>query len=53
MGGLGLYDRQRIRSGRATIRQMWDFRLREVVAADWDAAKDEQYARVMPQLALT
>jgi hypothetical protein len=32
---------------------MWDFRLREVVAADWDAAKDEQYARSMPRLALT
>jgi hypothetical protein len=53
MGGMGLYDRQRVRSGKATVRQVWDFRLREVIAADWESAKDEQYARMMPQLALT
>jgi hypothetical protein len=47
---MGLYDRQRVRSGKATVRQMWEFRLREVIAADWDAALDEQYVRSMPQL---
>jgi hypothetical protein len=50
LGALGLYDRQRIRSGRATVRQMWQFRLRELVASDWDAALDEQFARSMPRL---
>jgi hypothetical protein len=50
LGGLGLYDRQRIRSRRATVPQMWAFRLRELVAADWEAALDEEFARAMPRL---
>jgi hypothetical protein len=52
LGAMGLYDRQRVRAGKATVPQMWAFRLRELVAADWEAAKDEQYARSMPRLAL-
>jgi hypothetical protein len=51
LGGLGLYDRQRVRSGKATVPQMWRARIVELVDADWDAALDEQYVRSMPQLA--
>jgi len=52
LGGLGLYDRQRIRSRKASITQMWEFRLRELVMHDWDEALDEQFARSMPRLRL-
>jgi hypothetical protein len=52
LGGMGLYDRQRVRSRKVSVRQVWVFRLQEVVAVDWEAAKDEQYARSMPRLAL-
>ena len=51
LGGLGLYDRQRVRAGKATVPQMWRARIVELVNADWDAALDEQYVRSMPQLA--
>ena len=51
LGGLGLYDRQRVRAGKATVPQMWRARIVELVDADWDAALDEQYVRSMPQLA--
>ena len=50
LGGLGLYDRQRVRAGKATVPQMWRARIGELVDADWDAALDEQYVRSMPQL---
>ena len=45
LGGLGLYDRQQVRSRKATLPQMWDFRLRELVMHDWNLALDEQMIR--------
>ncbi|HEY7823344.1 MAG TPA: WhiB family transcriptional regulator [Acidimicrobiia bacterium] len=45
LGGLGLYDRQQIRAGKSTVARMWKMRLEELVAADWDAALDEQMIR--------
>ena len=45
LGGLGLYDRQRIRSRKATVSQMWAVRLEELVQHSWREALDEQYAR--------
>ena len=51
LGGMGLYDRQRIRAGKSTPGKVWAMRLKELVDADWDEALDEQYVRSMPQLA--
>lgn len=45
LGGLGLYDRQRIRSRKSTVQKMWRFRLEELVAHDWELALDEQMVR--------
>ena len=52
LGGLGLYDRQRVRAGKATVPQMWRDRMEELVLADWDAALTEDYVRTMPRPAL-
>lgn len=52
LGGLGLYDRQRIRTGEASLDRMWDLRLSELVAHDWEQALDEDFARTMPRLEL-
>lgn len=47
LGGLGLYDRQRIRSRKSTIPKMLAARLRELVAHDWSEALGEQMIREM------
>ena len=47
LGGLGLYDRQRIRSRKATVPQMWALRMQELVMHDWAEALDEQMIREM------
>lgn len=52
LGGLGLYDRDKVRDGSRTFEQMSEFRLRQLVAADWESAKDEDFARLMPRLEL-
>jgi hypothetical protein len=52
LGGLGLYDRERIRAGEVTVEQVWESRLRRLVVADWLDALDEQFARAMPRLEL-
>ncbi len=52
LGGMGLYDRQRIRAGKSTPGKAWDMRLKELVDADWDEALAEDFVRMMPQLAL-
>lgn len=51
LGGLGLYDRQRVRAGKSTVQLILRDRLRELVAADWDSAIGEDYARSIPRLA--
>ena len=51
LGGLGLYDRQRVRAGKATVPQMWRARISELVDDDWENALDEDYVRQMPRLA--
>lgn len=51
LGGLGLYDRQRVRAGKASVSQMWRARIAELVLADWDEAMTEDYVRTMPRLA--
>ena len=51
LGGLGLYDRQRVRAGKTTVPQMWRARISELVDADWENALDEDYVRQMPRLA--
>ena len=45
LGGLGLYDRQRIRARKTTLRSAWSVRLLELVDADWDMALDERWTR--------
>ena len=52
LGGLGLYDRQRVRSGKSTVAQAWALRLRELVEHDWSEALDENFRRTMPRLEL-
>jgi hypothetical protein len=52
LGGLGLYDRQRIRERVTTVPKVWGERLRDLVNADWDDALAEDYARRMPRLEL-
>jgi hypothetical protein len=53
LGGLGLYDRQRVRARRWTLHQAWRYRLAELVAHDWDRAIAEDRARRAPRLELT
>lgn len=52
LGGLGVYDRQRIRERKTTVAKAWALRLRDLVNADWDEALAEDYARLMPRLEL-
>ncbi len=52
LGGLGLYDRQRIRERVVTVSKAWAIRLRDLVQSDWDEALAEDYARTMPRLEL-
>jgi len=47
LGGLGYYDRQKVRAGKATVRDVWRYRITQLAAADWEAALDEQYVRKM------
>ena len=52
LGGLGLYDRQRVRTGQVPLEAMWEVRLSELVSHDWDEALSEDFARTMPRLEL-
>jgi hypothetical protein len=52
LGGMGLYDRQKVRERLTTVPKVWGARLRLLVAADWDDALAEDYARAMPRLEL-
>ena len=52
LGGLGLYDREKIRAGRLTVREALERRLGQLVASDWEDALDEDFARRMPRLVL-
>jgi hypothetical protein len=52
LGGLGLYDRERIRAGEVTVEQVWESRLRRLVTADFVEALDQQFVRSMPRLEL-
>ena len=52
LGGLGLYDRDRVRDGKVTLEEAWDRRLRELVEHDAERAQDEQFVRDMPRLEL-
>jgi hypothetical protein len=51
LGGLGMYDRQRIRARKTTLSGMWRFRLNQLVLSDWETALDEQFVRQMPRAA--
>ena len=50
LGGLGFYDREKIRAGRLTVDDAWAYRLSVLVAADWDEAVEEDFVRNMPRL---
>ena len=50
LGGLGLYDRQRVRSRKSTLGQAWGLRMEDLVRHDWNRALAEDYARTMPRL---
>ncbi|HEY7821264.1 MAG TPA: WhiB family transcriptional regulator [Acidimicrobiia bacterium] len=52
LGGLGLYDRDKVREGRRTLEEAWALRLELLVRHDWDEALDEEFARMMPRLEL-
>lgn len=52
LGGLGLYDRDKIREGKKTVEQVLKFRLSQLIGADWDDALAEDFRRLMPQLEL-
>jgi hypothetical protein len=52
LGGLGVYDRERIRHGQTTLGAAWKKRLAQLVRADWEEAHDEQFRRAMPGLEL-
>lgn len=45
LGGLGLFDRQRIRAGKATVEQLWAVRMGKLVVADLEEALVEDYVR--------
>ena len=50
LGGLGFYDREKIRAGKLTVEDAWALRLAVLVAADWDEAVEEDFVRTMPRL---
>ena len=50
LGGLGFYDREKIRAGKLTVEDAWALRLAVLVAADWDVAVEEDFVRNMPRL---
>ena len=52
LGGLGMYDREKIRAGLLTVEDAWAYRLSLLVAHDWDEASDEDFQRMMPRLEL-
>jgi hypothetical protein len=52
LGGLGMYDRQKVRDGEWTVQQALSYRLQVLVDADHQEALDEEFARTMPRLAL-
>lgn len=52
LGGVGVYDRQRVREGKTTVEKATRLRLNDLIVADWDAALAEDFQRTMPQLAL-
>jgi hypothetical protein len=52
LGGLGLYDRERIRRGQVTVGEMLTRRLNVLVRADWNEALGQDFSRSMPRLEL-
>ncbi|HEY7824935.1 MAG TPA: WhiB family transcriptional regulator [Acidimicrobiia bacterium] len=52
LGGLGLYDRDKVRDAKRTVQEAWAIRLNLLVASDWDDALSEDFARMMPRLEL-
>ena len=52
LGGVGFYDREKIRAGTLTVEQAQAHRLSVLVAHDWDEALTEDFARTMPRLEL-
>jgi hypothetical protein len=52
LGGLGIYDREKVRDGQWTVSRAVGHRLAKLVAADWEDALDEEFLRTMPQLEL-
>ena len=52
LGGLGLYDRERIRAGRSTLDGELGKRLEQLRDHDRQQALDEDFARTMPRMEL-
>jgi len=52
LGGLGLYDREKVRDGTVTVEEALSRRLGQLVDADWEDALAEDYVRRMPRLEL-
>jgi hypothetical protein len=52
LGALGVYDRERIRAGAATVSEMWRLRLAQLIAADWDEAVEQDFVWSMPRMVL-
>lgn len=50
LGGLGVYDRQRVRDGEWTVADAVAHRLQVLVDADHQEALDEEFARTMPRM---
>jgi len=50
LGATGLYDREKVRAGTLTLAQVWERRLAALVAHDYEEARAEDFARVMPRL---
>ena len=52
LGGLGLYDRDRVREGKQTVAEAWEFRRALLVKHDFELARAEEFAQLMPRLEL-
>ena len=52
LGGLGLYDRERIREGRQTVAEAWEHRRAILEQHDFELAQAEEFAQLMPRLEL-
>jgi len=52
LGGLGLYDRERVRNGDVTVEEAWAHRRAILVQHDFELARAEEFAQLMPRLEL-